>query len=387
MKRIALIILILTSFISKSQVSFVYNFGDSTWTNVGVYSNKTLYIQKDSGAGNPLDNFYFKFVEPNVQFTFLQSSHNDGSPSSIFWLDNNGWVKKSPISSLIIPASRTTGFSTVATSGSFSDLTGTSNVILSTGSYSDPIWLGISKTKVGLGNVENTALSSWVGTTNISTLGTISSGIWHGTSISDTYISSSSIWNGKQNAITTGLSTQYFKGDLSLGTLSTVAVTGSYNDLVSKPSIYSFTGNSAQYTKGDGTYGTLPVISTSTITSNVTRVLTTTLSTNQYTVSTTNNARVYYTINLSCATPALSGTASAQVFLEYSINGGSIWITSSDVSNAQNVSLSISISITTPQDYILCGEIPANATVRLRTITSGSTPGTATYIRGQEVTY
>jgi hypothetical protein len=40
------------------------------------------------------------------------------------------------------------------------------------------------KGDVGLGNVENTALSTWAGSTNITTLGTISTGVWGGTAIS-----------------------------------------------------------------------------------------------------------------------------------------------------------------------------------------------------------
>ena len=43
---------------------------------------------------------------------------------------------------------------------------------------------GISKSKVGLGNVENTALSTWAGTNNLTTFGTITSGTWSGTTIS-----------------------------------------------------------------------------------------------------------------------------------------------------------------------------------------------------------
>jgi hypothetical protein len=45
---------------------------------------------------------------------------------------------------------------------------------------------GISKSKVGLGNVENTALSTWAGSNNLTTVGTISTGIWSGTSIAIT---------------------------------------------------------------------------------------------------------------------------------------------------------------------------------------------------------
>jgi len=36
---------------------------------------------------------------------------------------------------------------------------------------------------VGLGNVENTALSTWTGTNKITTVGTISSGTWSGSTI------------------------------------------------------------------------------------------------------------------------------------------------------------------------------------------------------------
>jgi hypothetical protein len=42
---------------------------------------------------------------------------------------------------------------------------------------------GINQSKVGLGNVENTALSTWQGGNNLTNLGTITSGIWSGTSI------------------------------------------------------------------------------------------------------------------------------------------------------------------------------------------------------------
>ena len=62
-------------------------------------------------------------------------------------------------------------------------------------SYSTP-----TKTDIGLSSVENTAISTWAGSTSITTLGTIATGIWHGTSIADSYISSATTWNGKQAA-------------------------------------------------------------------------------------------------------------------------------------------------------------------------------------------
>ena len=45
---------------------------------------------------------------------------------------------------------------------------------------------GITKTMVGLGNVENTELSTWAGSSSITTLGTIATGVWSGTTIDTT---------------------------------------------------------------------------------------------------------------------------------------------------------------------------------------------------------
>ncbi len=53
-----------------------------------------------------------------------------------------------------------------------------------TGSVSAaPAWDTVTKTDVGLSAVENTALSTWAGTSNITTLGTIATGVWSGTTI------------------------------------------------------------------------------------------------------------------------------------------------------------------------------------------------------------
>ena len=55
----------------------------------------------------------------------------------------------------------------------------------------DKSWQTLDKSSVGLGNVENTTLSTWSGSSNLTTLGTISTGIWQGTAIGDSYIDSS----------------------------------------------------------------------------------------------------------------------------------------------------------------------------------------------------
>lgn len=46
------------------------------------------------------------------------------------------------------------------------------NGVVTTGSYADPAWItSLAKSKVGLANVENTALSTWAGSSNITTIG------------------------------------------------------------------------------------------------------------------------------------------------------------------------------------------------------------------------
>ena len=66
----------------------------------------------------------------------------------------------------------------ITTTKKFLSQTGTGSAITSA-----PTWEVLTKTDVDLANVENTALSTWVGSTSITTLGTISSGTWNGTTI------------------------------------------------------------------------------------------------------------------------------------------------------------------------------------------------------------
>jgi len=48
----------------------------------------------------------------------------------------------------------------------------------------DKTWQTLDRSAVGLSNVENTALSTWPGSGNITTVGTINSGVWNGSPIS-----------------------------------------------------------------------------------------------------------------------------------------------------------------------------------------------------------
>ena len=71
-------------------------------------------------------------------------------------------------------ARKTVAFTDSSISGNAATVT---NGVYTTGSYADPAWItSLSKSKVGLANVENTALSTWAGSANITTIGTLSSG-------------------------------------------------------------------------------------------------------------------------------------------------------------------------------------------------------------------
>ena len=77
-----------------------------------------------------------------------------------------------------------------------------------------PVWSTISKIDIGLGNVENTALSTWTGSANITTLGTIGTGTWNGTTIA--------IANGGTGATTSaGARTNLGLGNVENTALST----------------------------------------------------------------------------------------------------------------------------------------------------------------------
>lgn len=62
--------------------------------------------------------------------------------------------------------------------------------------------LTLTKAMVGLSNVENTKLSTWTGSTNITTLGTITAGTWNGTSIAANKLAIDLNWSNVMNTAT-----------------------------------------------------------------------------------------------------------------------------------------------------------------------------------------
>lgn len=81
-----------------------------------------------------------------------------------------------------------------------------------------PEWDTVTKTDVGLSNVENTKLSTWTGSTYIATVGTITSGTWNGTAIAADYIgnhSTAKLTSGTLGTARGGTGiNSYTKGDI-----------------------------------------------------------------------------------------------------------------------------------------------------------------------------
>lgn len=136
-------------------------------------------------------------------------------------------------------------------------------------------------------------------------------------------------------------------------------------------------GNTVTLSNGGGSFN-LPSSTSRIFNNNVSRSLN-----SNFTISTTRDAQVSYSISLSCTNPLLAGSSTANAFLEYSTDSGTTWITVSDISNASSVALAVTIALTQPNKFVLSGMIPSNALVRIRTTTSGT--ASATFGRAQEV--
>lgn len=109
-----------------------------------------------------------------------------------------GYGAATPTVGKFLVGNTTAGTSTwrVLAAGDIPDLSATyepanANIQSHISSTSNPH--SVTKSQVGLGNVENTALSTWAGSANLTTLGTIATGTWNGSVIGSNYGGAGSI--------------------------------------------------------------------------------------------------------------------------------------------------------------------------------------------------
>lgn len=189
----------------------------------------------------------------------------------------------------------------------------------------------------------------------------------------------------------TGNSSQYLNGagvPTTFPTIPAAQVNSDWNAVSGLAQILNKPTIPAQYNPTAGTgiaiTGTFPnqTITNTNLYVVPTPVTATRTLNSNFTISTTKQAIVNYTISLSVTNPLVTGTSVAAAYLEYSINSGTSWIPVSDALVSSGVAVAVAIAITNTQSQILSGVIPANALVRIRTTTSGT--ASTVFVRGQE---
>ena len=181
----------LTSLLGNKQDTLAY----------GIEDDDTVQIDSTSVADDQYARFTANGLEGrsvlqvktdlslnDVENTALSSWTGSSTITSLGTVSSGTW-NASVISSAKIDSGITAGdvvkVDSTATDGQFAKFT--ANGLEST---------ALAKADVGLSNVENTALSTWAGTSSITTLGTITAGEWKSsTKIADNYIHSASDWN------------------------------------------------------------------------------------------------------------------------------------------------------------------------------------------------
>ena len=105
-----------------------------------------------------------------------------------------------------------------------------------------PVWNEVTKVTIGLNNVENTALSTWAGTGNITTLGTITSGTWNGNAISVSKggTGTTTLDSGK---VLLGNGTNAITSRTIVDNTTATAAVNNNNSIVTQNTLYNATAN------------------------------------------------------------------------------------------------------------------------------------------------
>jgi len=256
---------------ASTYVALAGSYADPAWIT-------SLAWSKISGAPTTLSGYGITdgLTSATAASTYVALAGSYADPT---WITSLAWSKISGAPSLVTtflgltdtPASYSgQGGKVVAVKGDASGLefvasggtgtvtsvaiAGTDGLEVDSGSpitTSGTIQLGVNastlKTHLSLGNVENTALSTWAGSTNLTTLGTITTGIWQGTNIDWSRVS-------KTGSSLADLATRS-AGDLNSGTLPAARLPAPTTTALG--GVKRNTGSAGQFVNGISTDGDL----------------------------------------------------------------------------------------------------------------------------------
>lgn len=158
--------------------------------------------------------------------------------------------------------------------------------------------------------------------------------------------------------------------------LATVATTGLFSDIVSKPTTLAGYGITDAAPLTTLSFNNIPSHS----------IVTTAAAANGWQISSTRNASVFYSVNVN-TTATIGGASDGYILLEIAATNSttaSDWKEVSRTRNGQTVTLALALNSIQNIGSELMNIVPAGYYVRLRSVNVSGTP-TYTYVSGQEV--
>jgi len=327
--------------------------GYATGASTTIFTNKSGNISQWTNNSGYLTSITSGQISTALGFNPLSNSRN---------LTINGLSQD-------LTADRSWTVGDVTTSTLMSNLLTKENIITSGTVFQywrgDKTWQTLDKNSVGLNNVDNTSdLNKPISTAAQTAL------------------------NAKQNTLVSGTNIKTVNGNTLLGsgdlTIGNTYTAGTGISIASNVVTNTAPDQTITLTAGNriSITGTYPNFTIGYVEPTINTPVVRTLNSN-FTISSTKQSIVSYTLTVIVTNPLLAGSSTANVFLEYSTNGGTTWLLPSQNGNLSSVALAVAVAITSGQTTTVNGIIPANALVRLRTLTTGT--ASVTYVTGTEI--
>jgi len=199
----------------------IYTSSGNIYTSSGGFTGDTIRLTSTTDVTTTSTAHAFQIGEATSGTSNLRIDSNEigaftfNTPSTLSLNNLGGTVNIGSTSSdVLIKKLTVAGYVTNAADGTLGTTT------------------SIPKSVVGLGNVENTALSTWGGSTSITTVGSIGTGTWNATAIADGKIASAltgKTYNGLTITTSTGVLTIANSKTLSVNNTIAISATNDSN--------------------------------------------------------------------------------------------------------------------------------------------------------------